>query len=182
MLCACNTVQLLQRAISTSFLLSHALQFKRLLKTYLFGDWDRGALWHLLGAPCINCLTYKSPNALVTRFIESYSNVSISESKRLKKSSSNWLNTGNALIQRVKNIIFVFPALPGSAEAQVIWGGIIKCLLIVYFVSNISAKYIKIRSRLSKFAKGETFLRHSVELLGYYAVLIAWCSIQSFSQ
>jgi len=33
-------------------------QFKRLLKTYLFGDWDRGALWHLLGAPCINYLTY----------------------------------------------------------------------------------------------------------------------------
>jgi len=33
-------------------------QFKRLLKTYLFGGWDRGALWHLLGAPCINHLTY----------------------------------------------------------------------------------------------------------------------------
>jgi len=33
-------------------------QFKRLLKTYLFGGWDRGALWHLLGAPCINYLTY----------------------------------------------------------------------------------------------------------------------------
>jgi len=36
-------------------------QFKRLLKTYLFGDWDRGALWHLLGAPCINHLTYLHP-------------------------------------------------------------------------------------------------------------------------
>jgi len=33
-------------------------QFKRSLKTYLFDDWDRGALWHLLGAPCINHLTY----------------------------------------------------------------------------------------------------------------------------
>jgi len=33
-------------------------QFKRLLKTCLFGGWDRGALWHLLGAPCINYLTY----------------------------------------------------------------------------------------------------------------------------
>jgi len=33
-----------------------------------------------------------------------------------------------------------FPVLPGSAEAQVIWGGIVKCLLIVYFISNISAK------------------------------------------
>jgi len=41
------------------------------------------------------------------------------ESKRLQKSSSNWLNCGNALIQRVKNAIFTFPILPGSAEAQV---------------------------------------------------------------
>jgi len=40
------------------------------------------------------------------------------ESKRLKKSSSDWLNSGNALIQRVKNAISVFPVLPGSAEAQ----------------------------------------------------------------
>ena len=33
-------------------------QFKWLQKTYLFGGWDCGALWHLLGAPCINYLTY----------------------------------------------------------------------------------------------------------------------------
>jgi len=33
-------------------------QFKRLLKTHLFGVWDHGALWHLLGAPYINHLTY----------------------------------------------------------------------------------------------------------------------------
>ena len=32
-------------------------QFKRLLKTHLFGVWDRGALWRLVGAPCINLLT-----------------------------------------------------------------------------------------------------------------------------
>ena len=31
------------------------------------------------------------------------------ESKRLKKSKSDWLNSGNALIQRVQNAIFVFP-------------------------------------------------------------------------
>jgi len=41
------------------------------------------------------------------------------ELKRLKKSSSDWLNSGYALIQRVKNAIFVFPVLPGNAEAQV---------------------------------------------------------------
>ena len=33
-----------------------------------------------------------------------------------------------------------FPVLPGSAEAQVIWGGIVKCILIAYFIGNISAK------------------------------------------
>jgi len=33
-----------------------------------------------------------------------------------------------------------FPVLPGSAEAQVIWGGIVKRLLIAYFIGNISAK------------------------------------------
>jgi len=32
------------------------------------------------------------------------------------------------------------PVLPGSAEAQVIWGGIVKHLLIAYFIRNISAK------------------------------------------
>jgi len=33
-----------------------------------------------------------------------------------------------------------FPVLSGSAEAQVTWGGIVKRLLIVYFIINIYAK------------------------------------------
>jgi len=33
-----------------------------------------------------------------------------------------------------------FHVLPRSAEAQVIWGGIVKRLLIAYFIGNISAK------------------------------------------
>jgi len=33
-----------------------------------------------------------------------------------------------------------FPVLPGSAETQVIWCGIVKCLLIAYFIGNISDK------------------------------------------
>ena len=41
------------------------------------------------------------------------------ESKRLKKSSSDWSNSGNALMQQMKNAIFVLPVSPGSAEAQV---------------------------------------------------------------
>ena len=51
-------------------------------------------------------------NALITRFRESYSRVSISrESKRLKKSSS-WLNSGNALIQQHLNEKFDFDVSP----------------------------------------------------------------------
>jgi len=33
-----------------------------------------------------------------------------------------------------------FRVLPGSAEAQVIWDGIVKRPLIAYFIGNISAK------------------------------------------
>jgi len=33
-----------------------------------------------------------------------------------------------------------FPIFPGSAEAQVIWSGKVKRLLIAYFIGNISAK------------------------------------------
>jgi len=32
------------------------------------------------------------------------------------------------------------PVLPGSAEAQVIWCGTVKCLLIAHFIGNMSAK------------------------------------------
>jgi len=64
------------------------------------------------------------------------------ELKRLKKSSSDWLNSGNALIQhlREKHAIFMFPGLPGSAETHVNWGGTVKHLLIASFIGNISAK------------------------------------------
>jgi len=82
-------------------------------------------------------------NALITRFRESYSSVSMScESERLKKSRSDWLNSVNALTQRLseKMQFLCFPILPGSAEAHIIWGGKLKRLLIAYFISNISAK------------------------------------------
>jgi len=83
-------------------------------------------------------------NASITRLRESCIEQREYESwvkKRLKKSSSNWLNSGNALIHDFseKNAIFMFPCLPGSAEAHVIWGGIVKRFLIHYFMRNISA-------------------------------------------
>ena len=43
-----------------------------------------------------------------------------------------------------------FPVLPGSAEVQVIWGGILKHLLIAYFIGNISAKKISKSVRVWK--------------------------------
>ena len=38
------------------------------------------------------------------------------------------------------NAIFIFPVLPGSAEARAIFGGIVKRLLIAYLNGSISAK------------------------------------------
>jgi len=47
------------------------------------------------------------------------------------------LSTNKHLSEKCDFCVFV---LPGSAEAQVIWGGTAKCLLTVYFTGNISAK------------------------------------------
>ena len=58
-----------------------------------------------------------------------------------------------------------FRVLPGSAEAQVIWGGIVKCLLIAYFISNICAKkyqnpFMCVKVIASQ--RWDVFLRHGV--------------------
>jgi len=45
-------------------------------------------------------------------------------------------HTGALCVQHIS----CFPVLPGSAEAQVVWGGIVKCLLIAKFIGDISAK------------------------------------------
>jgi len=59
-----------------------------------------------------------------------------------------------------------FLLLPGSAEAQVIWGG--RRLLIAYFIGNISAKKISksihVHQSYSKSKVGR-FLRHGVECM-----------------
>ena len=43
---------------------------------------------------------------------------------------SNWVNMWFSC----------FPVFPGSAEIQIIWGGIVKRLLIAYFIGKISTK------------------------------------------
>jgi len=58
-----------------------------------------------------------------------------------------------------------FPVLPGSAEAQVISGGIVKWVLIAYFISNISAKKYQNPFTCVKFTasqRWDVFLRHGV--------------------
>jgi len=60
-----------------------------------------------------------------------------------------------------------FPIFPGSAEAQVIWGGILKYRFIAYFIGNISAKNIKICYVCQSYSKPQVgrFLRHGVHTL-----------------
>jgi len=61
-----------------------------------------------------------------------------------------------------------FPLLPGSAEAKVIWGGIVKRLLIVYFIGNIYAKKIsKSVHMCQSYSKPKMgrYLRHVVYLM-----------------
>jgi len=60
-----------------------------------------------------------------------------------------------------------FQILPGSAEAQVIWGGIVKRLLIAYVIGNISAKryqnpFMCVKDIVSQ--RWDVFLRHGVVL------------------
>jgi len=59
-----------------------------------------------------------------------------------------------------------FPVLTGSAEAQVIWGGTVKRLLIAYTSSvTFLPKNIKIHSRASSYSKPKVvrFFRHGVD-------------------
>jgi len=92
-------------------------------------------------------------NTLNTRFRDSYSSMSMShESKRLKKPSSDWLKfwqcTNTAFEWKMR--FSCFPILPGTAEAQVIWGGTVKSLLNAYLLVTFLPKNIKVRSRVSK--------------------------------
>jgi len=75
----------------------------------------------------------------------------------------------------VKNVIFVFSRLPGSAKAQVIWSGTVKCLLIAYFIGNISAKKYQNPFMCIKVIASQmwdVFLRH-----GVYCQHNLWCPL-----
>ena len=71
----------------------------------------------------------------------------------------------------VEYVILCFLVLPGSAEAQVIWGGIVKHLLIAYFIGNISAKKYQNPFMCIKVMARQTvgrFFRHSVDVACWY--------------
>jgi len=85
-------------------------------------------------------------NALITRLgSHTVASVWVVSQKDWKKSRSDWLNSGNALIQHLseKMRFSCFPVLPVSAEARVIWDDTVKRLFIAYFIGNISAKKYK---------------------------------------
>jgi len=121
-------------------------------------------------------------NALITRFRESYSCVIMShESKRLKKSGSNWLNSGNSLIQiSVKMQFSLSPSFASNAETQVVWGDTVKRLLIAYSIGNVSAKKNQnpftcvrvIASQMRDVFETRCILTSAVRLVGHISAVI----------
>ena len=84
-------------------------------------------------------------SALITRFRESYSSVSMSRDSWVKKTEEIkerlvefWQCNDTAFEWKMR--FSCFPVLLSSGEAHVIWGGTIKHLLTAYFIGNISAK------------------------------------------
>jgi len=57
-----------------------------------------------------------------------------------------WQRTNKA----IKNAIFIFLILPDNAEAQVIWGGVVKRFWLLTLSVTFLPKNIKIRLRVSK--------------------------------
>jgi len=88
----------------------------------------------------------------------------------VRVTQSNW----------VKMWFSCFFVLPGSAEAQVIWSGIVKRLLIAYFIGNISAKKyqksIHLRQSYSK-PKVRRFLRHGYNFDFMFAITPSFLQI-----
>jgi len=70
-----------------------------------------------------------------------------------------------------------FSILPGTAEAQVIWCGTVKCRLITYFIANICAKKYQNPFMCVKVIapKVGRFLRHGVYTMSHkkhHAILL----------
>ena len=84
-------------------------------------------------------------NALITWFNASFSSVSMScESKKIEEFKQQLVECWQCTTAFEWEMQFsCLNVLPGSGEAQVtycIWGGIVKRLMISYFITNVSAK------------------------------------------
>ena len=101
-------------ALSASFLLNHAPQQLR-----------------------AEHIDYKIQGAIQQREYESW----VKNTGEIKQQLVEFWQCANTARE---NVIFVFPVLSGNAEAEGIWAGIAKGLLIPYFIGNISAKKPKI--------------------------------------
>ena len=91
-------------------------------------------------------------------------------------SQEDWRNQGTGWIQAMqctdtafewKMQFSRFPVLPGIAESQVIWGGIIKHLLVAYFIGTktfLPKKYQNPFTFCQRYSKHswDVFLRHGV--------------------
>jgi len=132
--CVCNTVQLLQRYRRPSFLLNHAPN-----------------------TAVAERIDYKTQGVIQQHEYELWVN-KIEEIKQLVEFRQC---TNIYSIDRKRN--FRVSPFYRYTEAQVNWCGIVKCFLIAYFIGNIFAKNIKIRSYMSELyqAKGGTFFERN---------------------
>jgi len=115
-----------------------------------------GTLDFLSPAPCPPSSSAEL-NALITRLgshTAAYKTIS-RELKRLKEIKERlvefWQCTDTAFEWK-KFDFRIFP-FPGSAEAQLIWGGTVNHLLIAYFIGNISARNYQMCSPMSSYSK-----------------------------
>ena len=118
--CACNTVQLLQR-YRLPFHLNHAPN-----SPYSWTPWLQDVMSHR------------------TEWVW------VVSQKDWRNQAADWIQAMHQYSIWGKNAVSRFPVLPDSAEAQVIWCGIVNRLFL-YFIRNVSdKKNIKIRSQVSK--------------------------------
>jgi len=139
--------------VRTQMMLFSHLTYLVLQHYFAKEETQKTAYWcfvHATQSNCCSALGFLSPvpcpqspklNALITRFRESYSSTSESWVKKIEEIKQRLVEFGHCTNNTAsENAIFVFPVLPGSAETKVIWGSVVKRLLIAYFIGSISAK------------------------------------------
>jgi len=78
------------------------------------------------------CIDYKIQGVIQQREYESW----VRKTGEIKQQPVEFWQCTNTTSEKCR---FVFPVLPGSAEAQVVWASIVNRLLIPYFLGRICA-------------------------------------------